>query len=245
MEMSSLSRLFGRGRLLLYSNISNSRRNEIGFWVIRIIHKYLHEFMQLYKFINYCDKTARSRIVVYEKRFLRKHYRYRTQEGDHITNKTEFERIARKYTNTIYAHALVILGNKADAEDAAEEAIYKLLVRKLPFRDDEHVKAWLIRVVINESIMMLRKRKKLSGEELTEDNAGCTEFQYPEQSEIFDAVNSLDLIYRSVLLLYYCVNMSVCETARMLGISKSAVTTRLQRARQLLKEELERRNFNG
>ncbi len=93
--------------------------------------------------------------------------------------------------------------------------------------------------------MMLRKRKKLSGEELTEDNAGCTEFQYPEQSEIFDAVNSLDLIYRSVLLLYYCDNMSVCETSRTLGISKSAVTTRLQRARQLLKEELERRNFNG
>ena len=230
---------------MLYNNISNSRRNEIALGVIRIIHKYLHEFMQLYKYNNYCDKTARSRIVVYEKRFLRKKYRYRTQEGDHITNKTEFERIARKYTNTIYAHALVILGNKADAEDAAEEAIYKLLVRKLPFRDDEHVKAWLIRVVINESIMMLRKRKKLSGEELTEDNAGCTEFQYPEQSEIFDAVNSLDLIYRSVLLLYYCDNMSVCETARTLGISKSAVTTRLQRARQLLKEELERRNFNG
>ena len=176
---------------------------------------------------------------------MRKNYRYRTQEGDHITNKTEFERIARKYTNTIYAHALVILGNKADAEDAAEEAIYKLLVRKLPFRDDEHVKAWLIRVVINESIMMLRKRKKLSGDELTEDNAGCTEFEYPEQSEIFDAVNSLDVKYRSVLLLYYCDNMSVSETARTLGISKSAVTTRIQRARQLLKEELERRNFNG
>lgn len=72
MEMSSLSRLFGRGRLLLYSNISNSRRNEIAFWVIRIIHKYLHEFMQLYKYNNYCDKTDRSRIVVYEKRFLKK-----------------------------------------------------------------------------------------------------------------------------------------------------------------------------
>lgn len=167
------------------------------------------------------------------------------QEGDHITNKTEFEHIARKYTNMLYAHALVILGNKADAEDAAEEAIYKLLVRKLPFRDDEHVKAWLIRVVINESFMMLRKRKKLSGNELTEENAGCVEFAYPEQSEIFDAVNFLDVKYRSVLLLYYCDNMSVSETAKALSISKSAVTTRLQRARQLLKEELERRNING
>ena len=45
----------------------------------------------------------------------------------------------------LYAHALVILKDKSDAEDAAENAIYKLLVRKLPFRDDEHMKAWLIR----------------------------------------------------------------------------------------------------
>ena len=77
----------------------------------------------------------------------------------------------------LYAHALVILKNKSDAEDAAENAIYKLLVRKLPFRDDEHMKAWLIRVVMNESIMMLRKRKRLSGDELTEENAGFTEFE--------------------------------------------------------------------
>ncbi|MCI5947128.1 MAG: helix-turn-helix domain-containing protein [Oscillospiraceae bacterium] len=51
--------------------------------------------------------------------------------------------------------------------------------------------------------------------------------------------------YRSVLLLYYFDDMSVSETAKTLGISESAVTTRLQRARKLLKDELERRNYNG
>jgi len=145
----------------------------------------------------------------------------------------------------LYAHALVILKNKSDAEDAAENAIYRLLIRQFPFRDDEHVKAWLIRVVMNESIMMLRKRNRLSDEELTEQNAGCIEFEYPEQSEIFEAVGRLDVKYRSVMLLYYFDGMSVSETARTLGISNSAVTTRLQRARKLLKDELERRNFNG
>lgn len=145
----------------------------------------------------------------------------------------------------LYAHALVILKNKQDAEDAAENAIYKLLIRTLPFRDDEHVKAWLIRVVMNESFMQLRRRKRLSDEELTEENAECTEFEYPEQSEIFDAAGSLDVKYRSVILLYYFDDMSVSETAKTLGISESAVTTRLQRARKLLKDELERRNCNG
>lgn len=170
---------------------------------------------------------------------------HRIKEGGNITGKSRFEQIAREYTDMLYAHALVILKNKSDAEDAAENAIYKLLVRKLPFRDDEHMKAWLIRVVMNESIMMLRKRKRLSGDELTEENAGFTEFEYHEQSEIFEAVGRLDVKYRSVLLLFYCDGMSVSETARTLGISDSAVTTRLHRARQLLKNELERRNFNG
>ena len=63
--------------------------------------------------------------------------------------------------------------------------------------------------------------------------------------QIFEAVGRLDVKYRSVLLLFYCDGMSVSETARTLGISDSAVTTRLHRARQLLKNELERRNFNG
>ncbi len=172
-------------------------------------------------------------------------FSYSEKEGDDITDKSKLEQIARKYTDMLYAHALVILKNKSDAEDAAENAIYKLLIRKLPFRNDEHVKAWLIRVVMNESFMLLRKRKRLSDEELTEENAGCTEFEYPEQSEIFDAVGSLDVKYRSVLLLYYFDDMSVSETAKTLGISESAVTTRLQRARKLLKDELERRNYNG
>ncbi|MCI5947127.1 MAG: hypothetical protein MRZ39_09625 [Oscillospiraceae bacterium] len=95
-------------------------------------------------------------------------FSYSEKEGDDITDKSKLEQIARKYTDMLYAHALVILKNKSDAEDAAENAIYKLLIRKLPFRNDEHVKAWLIRVVMNESFMLLRKRKRLSDEELTE-----------------------------------------------------------------------------
>lgn len=145
----------------------------------------------------------------------------------------------------LYSHALVILQNKADAEDAAEDALIKLLKRNIPFRDEEHVKAWLIRVVINESLMILRKRKKYSPDELTEDMTGTVQFEYQEYSDVFDAVNQLDVKYRSVLLLFYCDEMSVSETAKALGISKSAVTTRLSRARALLKQELERRNFNG
>lgn len=168
-----------------------------------------------------------------------------SEEGDLITDKKELESIARKYSDTLYAHALVILQNKSDAEDAAEEALVKLLKRKIPFRDDSHAKAWLIRVVVNESLMILRKRKKYSTDEFEESMAGAVQFEYPEHSEVFDAVNILDVKYRSVLLLFYCDEMSVSETAAILGITKSAVTTRLSRARKLLKQELERRDYSG
>ncbi len=50
-------------------------------------------------------------------------FSYSEKEGDDITDKSKLEQIARKYTDMLYAHALVILKNKSDAEDAAENAI--------------------------------------------------------------------------------------------------------------------------
>lgn len=150
--------------------------------------------------------------------------------------KAEFEQIARENMQTLYAHAAVITATKQDAEDAAEEAIYRLLVRTKPFENREHIRAWLIRVTVNAALKMRKRQARFSGdiesEELWED------FSYPEQSEVTRAVMQLEEGSRAVILLFYYDEYSVREIAKALKISPSAVTSRLSRARARLKEIL-------
>lgn len=155
--------------------------------------------------------------------------------------KAEFEQIARENMQTLYAHAAVITATKQDAEDAAEEAIYRLLVRTRPFESREHIRAWLIRVTVNAALKMRKRQARFSGdiesEELWED------FSYPEQSEVTRAVMQLEEGSRAVILLFYYDEYSVREIAKALKISPSAVTSRLSRARARLKEILKGEYF--
>lgn len=151
----------------------------------------------------------------------------------------EFERVARENAQRLYAHAAVMLRSASDAEDAAEEAVYQLFKRTKSFESEEHCRAWLIRVTVNASLKILRRRKRYSdnAEELEKITS---QFEYPEQSELFIAVSELAEKYKAVILLYYYENMSAEEISKTLKISVTAVTTRLERARKQLREKLER-----
>lgn len=157
----------------------------------------------------------------------------------------EFERIARENERRLYTDALFILRSHADAEDAAEEAIYRLFSKKPAFESEEHCRAWLIRVTVNAALKMLKRNRRYTADsEALEETA--KEFEYPEQSEIFLAVAGLDEKYRTVIMLYYYEEMTAAEIAKVLSITTSAVTTRLSRARELLKKTLLKgENYNG
>lgn len=152
--------------------------------------------------------------------------------------KEEFERVACENVQRLYAHAAVLLRSAGDAEDAAEEALYQLFKRKKPFESEEHCRAWLIKVTVNASLKILRRRKRFS-DDPEELERITRQFEYPEQSELFDAVSGLDSKYKTVIVLYYYENMSVKDIAGTLKISATAVTTRLDRARKQLKDKLE------
>lgn len=92
--------------------------------------------------------------------------------------------------------------------------------------------------------MLKRNRRYTADSEALEETA--KEFEYPEQSEIFLAVAGLDEKYRTVIMLYYYEEMTAVQIAKVLSITTSAVTTRLSRARELLKKTLLKgENYNG
>lgn len=149
----------------------------------------------------------------------------------------EFNRIANKYIDVIYRSVLVYCKNKSDADDAVQNAFYKLLITDTEFKDDDHIRKWLIKVAINECKSIWRSfwyKNVTSFEELETE----PEYIDPEKNEVFSEVMKLPRKYSIVLHLYYYEGYGCREIAAVLGISESNVQTRLMRGRNILKEKL-------
>lgn len=98
-------------------------------------------------------------------------------------------------------------------------------------------KNWLLKVAANESRSMLRRRRHLVQETIPE-----IPFAEPQDSLLFELVQALEFKYRAVVYLFYYEGYSTQEIGEILGIRRSCVTTRLNRARAMLKREMEETN---
>ena len=107
-------------------------------------------------------------------------------------------------------------------------------------RQDSFVKTWLIRILINECYAIMRKEKRIVSLEALETHP-CREAAVGQDdySELYEAIRQLPPEIRICVTLYYLEGYSVKETAKLLGITESAVKNRLARARARLRSELE------
>lgn len=145
------------------------------------------------------------------------------------------EELFLKYMDRLYRMALFMLFSVQDAEDIVQETYIRLLVKQPKFHDEEHAKAWLIRVCINLCKNQLRFRKR----HLQDNIEGL---QMPivrtEVYEIMHSVHFLPEKLRKVMILHAVEGYSVKEISKILKISESAVKKRLQRGRDLLRKEV-------
>ena len=150
----------------------------------------------------------------------------------------ETQALAEQYRDRLFAAAFQVCGNAADAEDAAQEALLRYHLSDKEFENQEHIRAWLLRVAINWAKNTSRsfwRRNTVPLEEYME----TLEFDCQESREIFREVMALPEKYRLVIHLYYYEDYSVQEIGRILGISESNVKVRLSRGRQMLKATLQ------
>ncbi len=142
-----------------------------------------------------------------------------------------------KYSSMLFRVSYSILSNKQDAEDAIQETFIKYMTKAPLFRDSDHEKAWLIKVVTNISKNMLRFRNRHNIQSIDElESIGIDE----DDIGIFEMIMQLPPKYREVLNLYYVEGCKAREISEIVGISPPAVRKRLQYARTLLKNEMER-----
>ncbi len=152
-------------------------------------------------------------------------------------NSTRLASAVDRYGNTLLRVALNLLGSKEDAEDAVQDTYLQYLRYAPEFREDEHEKAWLLRVCINlcKNTQRNRGRRDYTALDSVVNLIPTTE---DDDREILRAVMSLPEKYRIAIYLYYMEGMSGRELAETLGISEAAVRKRLQKGRELLRLEL-------
>jgi RNA polymerase sigma-70 factor (ECF subfamily) len=164
--------------------------------------------------------------------------------------------LVRPLEKSIYFAAKALLDNEADAEEVAQEAVLKAYKALSRFRAEAKFSTWIIQITINEARMKLRKdRRHLyesldagkesdEGDYIPRDFADWREIpsealqQKQLREALARALNSLVPKYREVLVMRDVQQLSIKETADMLGISEANVKTRLLRARLMMRDAL-------
>lgn len=163
--------------------------------------------------------------------------------ADNITIKGALMRLPtqelfEKYQNNLYAVAFNVCRNAEDAEDVVQDTFIQYYSIRKQFDNEQHIRAWLIRVTINKAKNMNRtfwRKNKMS----LEDYMETLLFETPESGELFEAVMNLPEKYRIVIHLFYYEDYSVREIAGILKLSEGNIKVRLSRARSLLKDKLQ------
>jgi RNA polymerase sigma-70 factor (ECF subfamily) len=166
-----------------------------------------------------------------------------------------FEEIVKRYDRTLFRIAQSVTHNREDSQDAVQETFLKAYQHLGDFRGDSKFSTWLIRIVVNQSLMKLRKQRAIREESLDEDFQGDGDklprevidwAPNPEQlyrtSELrqilIKTIDELPPSLRVVFVLQDLEALSTDQTAEALNLSQSAVKSRLWRARLQLRERL-------
>ena len=141
----------------------------------------------------------------------------------------------------MYRVARSYLRGEHDRLDAISEAILRAWQKRGSLRKEEFFDTWLIRILIRECVNIQRRQKRMVP---TEQLPQTGVQEAPRENEALrEALQALPQKLREVTVLHYMEGYPVQEAARILGVTKGAVCSRLSRARtvlrELLKEEME------
>jgi len=137
--------------------------------------------------------------------------------------------------DTLYRVSTTILPQLCDREDAVQGAIEKAWRKQNRLRDDDALRAWVIRILINECYTLLRRRKR----ETPSATLPERETEPDALPGLYRLITALDEKYRLPMVLHYVEGYSVEECARMLGLPQGTLKSRLHRGRQLLRNQLD------
>jgi RNA polymerase sigma factor (sigma-70 family) len=154
----------------------------------------------------------------------------------------EINRAIELYADTVRRICMVHLKNYHDTEDIFQNVFLKYALSSAAFENEEHEKAWLIRVTINACIDLLKsffRSHTVSIDEVLPQEQKL----HDDHRDVLEAVLSLPVKYRDAVYLYFFEGYSAAEIGKMLAKNVNAVYTLLSRAKVMLKETLGGEDF--
>jgi len=155
-----------------------------------------------------------------------------------------FEELVRKYERRVLSTAYRYLGDRAAAEDVAQEIFLKVWRRARSFKGRSSFSTWLYRIAVNQCLNFREKRRRRRGEPLDERIAdtrpGPAERHEAETTSrlVREAMDGLPRKQRMALILSKFEGRSYKEIAQIMGVSLASVESLIFRARQNLKKTL-------
>ena len=148
-------------------------------------------------------------------------------------NPDAFAQLIHTYKNDMYRFARSYLSNDEDIADAIQDTIL-IVYEKLPtLKNPDYFKTWLIRILINKCIDLLKSGKRYvpmeNIPEISIDDSAQANIEF------LMLMDALDERYSIILILYYSEGYSVKEISKILNLTESAVKARLKRGREKVK----------
>ena len=155
-----------------------------------------------------------------------------------MRNEQEVNRVVEQYSDMVRRLCMVHLKNHADTEDIFQTVFLKYVLSSVSFENEEHEKAWFLRVTLNccrkDLLKSFFRSHTVSLEEVMEQPA----LLLPDNREVLEAVLSLPVKYREVVYLHYYEDYTAPQISRILGKNVNTIYTLLTRAKQMLRERL-------
>lgn len=158
--------------------------------------------------------------------------------------KHDFELLIRKFNQQLFRIGMAYLKNETDTEDAMQSAYLKAFEHLSSFRAEASFSTWLIRIMMNECLLLIRAKEKSKQESASRD----VEDYQPDGMQILINTEMKELLERSILKLpqkyrlvyiFRSINeFSTLKTAELLSLTPENVKVRLHRAKQLLKDAI-------
>lgn len=166
-------------------------------------------------------------------------------------DRTAFEQLILKYQDRLFNTMLHVAGNTEDASDVVQEAFLQAYLRLATFRQTSQFYTWLYRIAFNLSLGIRRKRKPTASvekmlyetgdEPIGEDASPLEKVGNDEMAQIlWNAIDHLHEDYRSAIVLREMEGCSYEEIATILDLPVGTVRSRLHRARNILKDMLQK-----
>lgn len=161
------------------------------------------------------------------------------ERGDSVNKVKAFEDYIVNNIDSAYRFAYTYVKNSDDAQDIVNDSVTKALSSINTLKNTEYIKTWFYKIISNTAIDFLRKNARCSpvpDDEFLQISVDENGYRDVSFNSITD---SLDVKYREIVVLRFLENMKISEIAKILSLNENTVKTRLYKALELLKIDME------